>query len=168
MGASPADQPRTARPTWASGRFAALALVLVVLLASYASSLRGWLQQREELAHARDRIATAQARIDELSEREERWQDPAYVERQARERLAWVMPGEVGYSVVDEDGTTLGPKAELGAPVTLERVPDTWYGSLWGSVEEAGKTEEQLRAERQPDVSGVLRAPGRQRSEPAP
>lgn len=159
MGASPADSPTHARPVWASGRFAVLALVLVVLIASYASSLRAWLQQRAEIEAARERITSGEAQVQELTAQAERWRDPAYVEQQARERLAWVMPGEVGYSVIDEDGTTLGPKAELGQPVSLAEEPTTWYGSLWGTVEEAGKTAAELRAERAPAVSGVLRAP---------
>ena len=159
MGASPADSATSARPMWASGRFAVLALVLVVLIASYASSLRAWLQQRAELDAARERIISGEAQVEALTEQAQRWRDPAYVEQQARERLTWVMPGEVGYSVIDEDGTTLGPKAELGQPVSLAEDPTTWYGSLWGTVEEAGKTAAELRAERAPAVSGVLRAP---------
>jgi len=159
MGASPADSPTVARPMWASGRFAVLALVLVVLIASYASSLRAWLQQRAEMEAARERIISGEAQVEALTEQAQRWRDPAYVEQQARERLTWVMPGEVGYSVIEEDGTTLGPKAELGQPVSLAEDPTTWYGSLWGTVEEAGKTAAELRAERAPAVSGVLRAP---------
>jgi cell division protein FtsB len=144
---------------WASGRFAVLALVLVVLIASYASSLRAWLQQRAEMEAARERIISGEAQVEALTEQAQRWRDPAYVEQQARERLTWVMPGEVGYSVIEEDGTTLGPKAELGQPVSLAEDPTTWYGSLWGTVEEAGKTAAELRAARAPAVSGVLRAP---------
>jgi len=159
MGASPADSPTVARPMWASGRFAVLALVLVVLIASYASSLRAWLQQRAEMEAARERIISGEAQVEALTEQAQRWRDPAYVEQQARERLTWVMPGEVGYSVIEEDGTTLGPKAELGQPVSLAEDPTTWYGSLWGTVEEAGKTAAELRAARAPAVSGVLRAP---------
>ncbi len=167
MGASPADAPTHARPVWASGRFAVLVLVLVVLVASYASSLRAWLQQRAEMEAARERITSGEAQVEELTAQAERWRDPAYVEQQARERLAWVMPGEVGYSVIDEDGTTLGPKAELGQPVSLAQEPTTWYASLWGTVEEAGKTAAELRAERAPAVSGVLRAPsGKRHSSP--
>lgn len=162
MAASPADA--LPRPSWLSGRSAVLLLVLVVLVASYASSLRAWLQQREDLTQAQERIATSQAEVDSLGTVAQRWQDPAYVERQARERLSWVLPGEVGYAVLDEDGNTLRPVAQLDAPVPLDEPPSTWYASLWGSVEQAGKTEAEIRAERRPAVSGVLRAPAEQRS----
>src|SRR4028118_1252294 len=91
--------PRSSGRGGAGGRFAVLALVLVVLIASYASSLRAWLQQRAELEAARDRITSGEAQVEQLTEQAERWRDPAYVEQQARERLAWVMPGEVGYTV---------------------------------------------------------------------
>lgn len=163
MAASPSDAPAAPRSPWLSGRSAVLLLLMVVLVASYASTLRAWLQQREDLARAQERIATSQAEVDALSTVAQRWQDPAYVERQARERLSWVLPGEVGYRVLAEDGNTLGPVAHLDAPVRLDEVPVTWYASLWGSVEQAGKTPAQLRAERQPAVSGVLRAPAQQR-----
>ena len=142
---------------------AVLLLVLVVLVASYASSLRAWLQQREEITQARERIATSQAQVDSLSTVAQRWKDPAYVERQARERFGWVMPGEVGYQVVADDGTTLGPVGHLDAPVRLGEDPATWYSSLWDSVEEAGKTPAEIRAEQRPAVTGVLRAPVDQR-----
>lgn len=163
MASSPADAAAPLRPSWLSGRTAVLLLVLVVLVASYASSLRAWLQQRDDLLQAQERIASSRLQVDSLSTVVQRWHDPAYVERQARERLSWVQPGEVGYRVVGEDGTTLGSVARLDAAVPLASTPSTWYASLWGSVEQAGKTQAELRAERQPAVSGVLRAPAGQR-----
>ncbi len=169
MGASPAGATAVpARRAWLSGRTAVLLLVLVVLAASYASSLRAWLQQREDLARAQEHIATAQAQVDSLTQVARRWQDPAYVEQQARERLAMVMPGEVAYRVVDEDGQTLGATGLLDAPVRLDEPPETWYATLWGSVEEAGKTPAEIRAERRPPISDILRAPARQRGDGPP
>jgi len=113
--------------------------VLLVLLISYASSLRAWLQQREEIAAAQADLVQTQARIDALEQAKLRWSDPDYVQAQARERFGWVLPGEVGYRVIDPDGDPLGAAAQLAAvsPVSDQAVED-WYETVWQSIESAG------------------------------
>lgn len=119
-----------------------MVLVSLVLVISYASSLKAWLQQREELAMTRAQIADSGRSIASLQKDKRRWEDPAYVEQQARERFGWVLPGEVGYRVIGKDGETLGNNAKLpDKPVGTVTRPE-WYDTLWGSVETAGKKPE--------------------------
>ena len=70
-----------------------------------------------------------------------RWDDPAFVKLQARTRLGWVMPGEIGFTVVDADGKPLGGGSQLntGEKPADDRPPESWYTRLWGSVETADK-----------------------------
>jgi len=62
------------------------------------------------------------------------------VKAQARQRLGWVMPGEVGYRVIGADGKPVGAPPEPSAPSdgTTDTQKPTWYTKLWGSVEGAG------------------------------
>ena len=73
----------------------------------------------------------ATARVDALVLREERLKDPAYVTSLIRERLHYVLPGEVGYVVLDPE--------EAPAPVRqgAKAAASPWYSTLWQSVQDA-------------------------------
>lgn len=121
-------------------RAIALAVVLLVLTISYASSLRIYFAQRQEIASTRAEISERQERITGLQAELARWDDPAYVKTQARARLGWVLPGEVGYKVVDADGNPVGGGAEVNAERAQPEPPgDAWWSKLWGSVEAADR-----------------------------
>jgi hypothetical protein len=116
-----------------------LVLVLAVLTVSYASSLRAYLQQRSHINDVKASIARHEAAIDALEAEKRRWDDAAYVEQQARERLGYVMPGEKTYLVLGEDGKPLEPAAELEDPATvISTTPTPWWSEAWASVELAG------------------------------
>jgi cell division protein FtsL len=122
-----------------TGRAAVLVLVLAVLVVSYASSLRAYLQQRAQINDLKAAIAQHEANIDTLESEKERWNDPAYVQQQARERLGYVMPGEKTYLVLGEDGKPLEPAAQLEDPTTvISSTPAAWWNDEWDSVELAG------------------------------
>jgi cell division protein FtsB len=122
-----------------TGRAAVLVLVLAVLVVSYASSMRAYLQQRSHINDLKSSIAEHQSNIDALETEKERWEDPAYVEQQARERLGYVRPGEKTYLVLGEDGQPLEPAAELGDPSqVISTQPTAWWGTGWDSVQLAG------------------------------
>jgi len=126
------------RPT---GRAAILVVVLAVLVVSYASSLKAYLQQRHDMETLQTEIAQRQSSIDDLQEQKKRWQDPAYVEQQARARFGYVMPGQIAYVALDSDGHRIQPESELGEPsaVGASKKPTAWWDDAWGSVELAGK-----------------------------
>lgn len=131
-GASGRRRPRL------TGRAAILVLVLAVLTVSYASSLRAYLQQRDQIGDLKSQIALRQASIDDLQREKRRWEDPAYVRQQARE-LNFVMPGETSYVVLDEHGNPLQSDTSLTDPATVaQKPPRAWWSSAWESVEMAG------------------------------
>jgi len=121
------------RFTW---RLIALAAVAVVLFVSYAGSLRVYFNQQSQLAAARAQIAANQQTIGDLQDELQRWQDPAYVEAQARARLGWVVPGEVGFQVIGPDGKPLSPAANIDAPANVPAgaVTGAWWDRLLGSA----------------------------------
>lgn len=106
--------------------------VLVLLVASYTASFNAWWNQRQDIAALEVRKAAAEKDIAELQDIEQRWQDPAFIRNQARERFGWVMPGEVGYRVIGLDGEVKGDGPTLAAPKALPK--QTWIDRLQSSV----------------------------------
>ncbi len=146
--ASPAEPPAEATgpalPVWRRGlhftrRALVLALVVVALAISFGGSLRIYLTQQHQLAVAEQQIRDSSARIADLEAELARWNDPAYVKAQARQRLGWVMPGETGYRVIGPDGEPLGGGVVIESERRLpegEHEP-VWWDRLWGSVQAA-------------------------------
>ncbi len=135
--AAVATAPERRRPRF-TGRMAVLALVLLVLMMSYASSMKAYLQQRAHIDALQAQIAQQERRIEVLQREKQRWDDPAYVRMQARERFGYVLPGERSFVVVDGNGEPLDPEATLGDPADAEEPPTAWWDSAWASVELAG------------------------------
>ena len=119
-----------------TSRAVALVLVLVVLALSYASMLRVYMDQQHEIAVSQQEIRDRSAQIDQLKGELARWDDPAYVKAQARERLGWVMPGETGYRVVGDDGQPLGGGVVIESKdgAAGNEKAGQWWDRLWGSV----------------------------------
>jgi hypothetical protein len=112
--------------------------VVLLLIASYTSTLHAWWQQRSEITSTKAEIVMRKQAIADLEDQISRWQDPAYVKQQAKERFGWVSPGEVGYRVIGSDGKVRGADVPtLDSPTMAP--PPAWYDKLWGSVKEAGK-----------------------------
>ncbi len=138
------DRSRPARPVVNAprprftGRAAILVIVLAVLAVSYASSLRAYLQQREHLQGLQATIVERQAEIDALETEKKKWQDPQFIELQARLRLGLVRPGETPF-VALRDGEPLDSESSLTDPSTLATTtPRAWWEDAWDSVLEAG------------------------------
>ena len=127
-----------------TGRAAVVLLVLGALIVSYAQSLRVWFDQHQQISALQQEIRDRDQRVSQLDDEITRWDDDAYVRAQARQRLGWVMPGEVGYRVIGEDGKPAGAPPAPTDPADLEadRKP-TWYTKLWSSVEGAGNSAQE-------------------------
>ncbi|MBC9225975.1 septum formation initiator family protein [Aeromicrobium sp. 636] len=145
----PSVAPVSVGASGSGTRFTARALILlgvaVMLIASYTASVHAWWQQRSEIAALESQNRRTEAEIDDLKDQQRRWNDPAYIRQQARERFGWVMPGEVGYRVIGVDGELKGQSSTLDAPEAAPRRP--WVERLWGSVEAAGQAPQQAAPE---------------------
>ncbi|HET7736551.1 MAG TPA: septum formation initiator family protein [Nocardioidaceae bacterium] len=138
-----------------TGRAAVLVLVVSVLMVSYASSFRAYLEQRTQLQQLQAEIAESNASIKELEREKERWKDPAYTEAAARKAFGWVMPGETGFTVIDENGQPLQPVDSLSDPrVSTDGGVPEWYDAAWGSVLLAGNPPE---PEDEPQPVGTIK-----------
>lgn len=131
---TPGDAP--GRPNL-TGRAAVLALVVCVLAISLAYPLREYLAQRGDIGDYRARVAAQSRRVADLRAQQRQWADPHFVERQARERLHFVMPGETSYVVLGPDEAPAPEGIVESQPRPVVRSP--WFTELWHSVEVAGK-----------------------------
>jgi hypothetical protein len=108
-----------------------------MLAISLAYPLREFLSQRGDISDLEAEVAAQERRVTALERARERWNDPAYVKAQARERLHFVMPGETQYIVLEPDEAPAPrPAAEARAGTRPER---PWFSDLWESVEAAGE-----------------------------
>ncbi|MDP9239095.1 MAG: septum formation initiator family protein [Actinomycetota bacterium] len=114
-----------------------LAVCIVVLTLAY--PMREYLAQRNEMAHLTAQQRAQREQVAALEQRKRQLADPAYVKAQARKRLQYVMPGEIGYVVIDPGQ---GREAARGRqPITVPPRGSTrdapWYSQLWGTVQGA-------------------------------
>lgn len=142
--------------TW---RVAILLLVITLAVAVALPSVRAYLNQQETLGELRAEAQAGREEVDDLTAEVARWDDPAYVVAQARERLTFVFPGETPYRVVDAevvDGPADGSPAAERQPAAMAGAP--WYDRLWGSVIDAGERSDRARAV--PEPAAPSPAPG--------
>ena len=126
----------------------ALVLFVVGLLAFVLlfPTVRAYLAQRADNDRLVQHVAEARAANDDLTAELKRWTDDAYVAAQARERLAFVLPGETAFRVVDPE-TVPDPTAPTlnatgsGPALVAEGTTTPWYATIWASVRVAGEAE---------------------------
>jgi cell division protein FtsB len=127
----PARRPRRA----VTGRALVLGTLVVLLLVLLASPLNRYFGSRGALQGASQQLRHDRQQLAELKREIARWGDPAFLERQARTRLQYAMPGDTVYVVVGD-----GQQNEIDKTAgTLGRVaaPDSWNARLWDSVLQA-------------------------------
>ncbi|WP_149202314.1 FtsB family cell division protein [Actinotalea subterranea] len=166
--AARAAQSRDERPGRA-GQLARLlsvrALVLsVVALVGFTMlfpTVRAYLGQRAELDALAAQVAHAEQVEADLQAELTRWDDPAYVAAQARDRLAYVRPGETSYRVIEDvvvEEQVL-PDASAGGVVAGPALPAggalrPWYATVWESIEVAGQAPVPTQDETDDQVGG--------------
>lgn len=128
-----------------TGRAMMVIIVVSVLIVSYASSLKAYFAQRHDITTLQTEIVQRKAHIAELQRQTTRWQDPAFVQQQARERFGYVMPGETAYVALDEDGKRIEPVSKLRNPDEVGSAAQrkAWWEDAWGSVTLAGDPPKQ-------------------------
>lgn len=125
-------------------RMLVIFLVALVAFVVLAPTLRYAVAQQEQLRSLNAEVADARARNTELERQLELWQDPQYVQAQARDRLGYVMPGETPYIVVDPEIVTGGESeadAEAAERAAARAAATPWYLRVAESVQVAGESD---------------------------
>lgn len=126
----------TGRRTYLDGRVVLLIVMVLFLIVTTAIPLKNYLDQRSRINDLQSTQDANAQRIKELQNQVERWQDPAYVKAQARNRLHYVMPNEVGYIVLEADEA----QAVIQNQIDEVGVRPAWYRTLWSSMHDAADT----------------------------
>ncbi|MCT2177165.1 septum formation initiator family protein [Brachybacterium muris] len=122
-----------------------LVSLIVIALAALLPTVNSYVTQRQQLSELQAEVGQKQQQVDELQDQVARWEDPAYVAAQARERLLFAMPGETQYRLTDTSGREVPlTEAEQAA---VEATEGEWFSTLWESVEGSSR----LTAEDIPD-----------------
>ena len=138
-------------------RFNVYNLVVVALvgigLLTLTPYVQQWVNQQQQVAAVAAEVERAKKQLAEMKVERQRWDDPVYVRSQARDRLYYVMPGEVSYLVMDAAGIdpndtsgTVGAQmaekrntAEITKKIRVTK--DNWVDSLLYTVVHAGTDE---------------------------
>jgi cell division protein FtsB len=130
--AESAEQQSEQRFGSAARRAAILAAVVCVLTLTIAGPVRTYFAQRTEmrqLAATEDRL---RVEIAELEQQKVKLADPVFIAAQARERLGFVMPGEIPYQV--QLPATAALPGGAGDDGMAARTGEPWYTALWHTI----------------------------------
>ncbi|QAV71302.1 septum formation initiator family protein [Salinibacterium sp. UTAS2018] len=114
--------------------------LLILAVVVLAPNLRILIEQQQTIAQLQAQVDEAQESVDDLDVNVARWDDPAYIESQARDRLYYVYPGEVSYLVTgDADQVTTADGVPVSTSIQTTQID--WVQSLVSSIYTAGLTD---------------------------
>jgi cell division protein FtsB len=100
-----------------------LALLAVILIGVFtlAPSVQIWYEQRQKIADYQTQVEQAKENLAGMQEERLRWDDEVYIRAQARDRLYFVMPGEVSFLVMDAEGIDISDTSGTVGAMLAER-----------------------------------------------
>jgi cell division protein FtsB len=101
-----------------------LALLAVILIGVFtlAPSVQIWYEQRQKIADYQMLVEQSKENLAGMQEERLRWDDEVYIRAQARDRLYFVMPGEVSFLVMDAEGIDISDTSgTVGAMLAEQR-----------------------------------------------
>lgn len=113
-------------------RAAILAAMVCVLTLTIAGPVRTFFAQRAEMKQQTEIEATLRQQIADLQQQKASLADPAHIKTQARQRLGFVMPGEIPYQVQLPSAAEV--PGQPGAPSVGAPGLDPWYTVLWHTI----------------------------------
>jgi len=134
-------------------RSVTLAVIVVLAIVSLAPQVQVLITQQQAIADMRAQVAKANQAVKDMRTERSRWEDPVYIRAQARDRLYYVMPGEVSYLVMDANGVnqsdtsgTVGAmiaarnnNAQISA--TVHTTNNNWVDSVVETIVRSGLDE---------------------------
>lgn len=114
----------------------ALITIIFIFTLTLAPPIKNYFTQRAQINALKSQVASDSTALEAARAELNKWQDPAYVKSQARERLHFVLPGERQYIVTGTDITKSQPQTTQIAKQLPEGAP--WYTKLIASVTESG------------------------------
>ncbi|MEY4327922.1 MAG: hypothetical protein RIR71_592 [Actinomycetota bacterium] len=104
-----------------------VSIIMVIVAGTFliSSDVQAFLNQRRQIAEMEVSIQQAEQALEDMQAERDRWQDPVYIRSQARDRLYYVLPGEVSYLVMDAEGfDATDTSGTVGALLAAKRNAD--------------------------------------------
>ena len=104
-----------------------VSVILIIVLGAFVVSpdVEAFLNQRRQIVEMEESIRLAREQVEQMEAERDRWQDPVYIRAQARDRLYYVLPGEVSYLVMDAEGMDFSDTSgTVGALLSERRSAD--------------------------------------------
>ncbi len=120
-----------------TGRALLLGGVVLLLVVLLAAPVHRYLASRNDIGSAQQQLSEDRAALQQLRHQVQQWADPGFIQRQARTRLQYAMPGDTVFVVVDK-GQRSDIARSAGEP-SKEAAGAAWNDRLWASVRAAGK-----------------------------
>ncbi|RXZ46132.1 FtsB family cell division protein [Agromyces binzhouensis] len=158
---APRQSIRQVAETWLAGiRFSGFSIimmgVLVLAVVVLAPSIAAYAAQRQQIAELKADVARQEAEVARLTEERERWNDETFIVTQARERLYYVLPGEVSYLVIDDRDPATAITADRAVSAEVTEARGDWMQTMLRSVMTAGLAQSATDASgRTPDPAGT-------------
>src|ERR1700743_297523 len=130
--AESAEQRSDQRLGLTARRAAILAAVVCVLTLTIAGPVRTYFAQRTEMKQLSASESALRHQITDLEQQKGKRAAPAHIPAPPRERLGFVMPGEIPYQVQLPPNAAL--PADPGSAPTAAATNDPWYTSLWHPI----------------------------------
>ncbi len=130
--AQSAEQQSEERLGFTARRAAVMAAVVCVVTLTIAGPVRTYFAQRTEMHQLAATEAALRAQIAELEGQKAKLADPVFIAAQARERLGFVMPGDIPYQVQLPPGAVSA--IEVSDQPALTPSDDPWYTALWKTI----------------------------------
>ncbi|MBA3741606.1 septum formation initiator family protein, partial [Sporichthya sp.] len=136
-GPEPVQAPGTGPRSYFTRRVAVFAAVLFVVAMTVAIPAQRYVAQRQNISDLRLQVASGTERVAELDKAVATANEPYAIEREARRRLHFVMPGELAYRVTD-------PLLVEQQQAAKAEADGAWWGRMLESVNEAARPVEEL------------------------
>ncbi|MCD7102246.1 FtsB family cell division protein [Pseudoclavibacter sp. 13-3] len=130
-------------------RFPAFPVILTVALVAAAllltPNIRLYVEQQQQKQQLQSEVDQQRSELGELQQERARWDDPAYIRAQTRQRLYFVVPGETTYVVVDGDqAKSADDRAHQTPSQSVTSSDQKWTDLLGSSIVQAGVGDQPL------------------------
>ena len=129
---------------WLGGFRISGVTILVVVLTVMGVGVLGpqinvLVEQRRHVADLAEQVREKELAIEDIEKQRARWEDPAYVRAQARERLFYVMPGDISFIVISD--VPVVEKSLEKPSTTVQSTKSDWVRGIFNSVMVAGLSD---------------------------
>ena len=117
--------------------------ILILAVIVLAPGIRTYAEQQQQIERLTKAVTAQQGSVDELKSERERWNDRTFVTTQARDRLSYVLPGDVSFLVINDLALPVAGGTETPpASSVIQNTNVDWLSSMFASVMTAGLAPE--------------------------